>query len=171
MVNIISLNRWGTTEERFERAVRRQGECLIWTAGKNTMGYGLITTPDGVKVVTHRYSYERAMGPIPEGLSLDHICHNKACVEPKHLRLVTQKQNQEHLRGPNSRSTTGVRGVQIVKPRGKNGGAIRYRAKVGHNRRSYDAGTYATIAEAEAAAIALRLQLFTHNDLDRKAAA
>jgi len=158
-------------DERFDRRTKRQGDCLVWVGGRNTSGYGQIVTSHRVKVCAHRYAYERAVGPIPAGAVVDHICRNKGCVEPSHLRLATTKQNAENLSGPQERNAAGVRGVQLVKSRGKSGGIIGYRGRVVHNRKGYEAGTHKTLAEAEAAVIKLRLELFTHNDLDRKAVA
>lgn len=156
--------RWGTPEERFTQRTKRQGTCLVWTGSVNSMGYGQMTV-DRVKVCVHRYSYERSVGPIPEGMLIDHRCHNKACVEPKHLRPVTPKQNIEHLRGAYSSSKTGVRGVHLDSRRGT------YTAEVVHNYVKHNLGSYRTIAEAEAVVIAKRNELFTHNDYDRKAVA
>jgi len=157
----------GTLDQRFDRRTERRGDCLVWIGGKNTSGYGQIVMSKRSKVCAHRYSYERSVGPIPVGMVVDHICRNKACVEPTHLRLATTKQNGENLTGANSRSTTGVRGVQIVNSRGRDNVIIGYRGRVVHNRKGHNAGTYKTLAEAEAAVIELRNLLFTHNDLDR----
>jgi hypothetical protein len=105
------------------------------------------------------------VGPIPEGLYLDHICHNPPCVNPDHLRPVTQKQNMENHSGPQKNNTSsGVRGVTWFK-RDKN-----WKAQIGHHGKNFHIGYYSTIAEAEAAVIAKRLELFTHNDVDRRAA-
>jgi hypothetical protein len=90
--------RWATPEARFDAATERQGDCLIWKGQDNGLGYGQIRV-NNRKVTVHRFSYERFVGPIPDGMYLDHICHNKRCVEPSHLRPVTNKQNLENLTG------------------------------------------------------------------------
>lgn len=41
----------------------------------------------------HRWAYENLVGPIPEGLVIDHLCRNKRCVNPDHLEAVTQQEN------------------------------------------------------------------------------
>lgn len=88
-------------------------------------------------------------------MQVDHICHNHACVNLSHLRLVTNKQNSEHRAGPYSNSTTGVRGIT------RNG--AKWRARVGHNYRKHFVGDFDSLEEAEAAVISKRNELFTHN--------
>lgn len=53
-------------------------------------GYGVFGRPHRL---AHRLSFERVYGPIPDGLTVDHECEVKACVEPEHLRLLTAKEN------------------------------------------------------------------------------
>jgi hypothetical protein len=94
-------------------------------------------------------------------MELDHMCHNHACVNPDHLRVATRKQNSENRSGAYSNSGTGVRGVSWDKARGL------YRATVMHNYKQVMVGRYETPEEAEEAVKAKRLELFTHNLLDR----
>jgi len=82
--------------ERFWPNVEKTDECWIWKGGANKRGYGSFF--DGVwNVRAHRYSYELAIGPIPPGLHLDHLCRNTRCVRPDHLEPVTGEEN--HRRG------------------------------------------------------------------------
>lgn len=88
--------------ERFWPKVNKTKTCWLWTGSKNNKGYGQIArgapAPRNKKMVyAHRVSYEMVNGPIPEGLSLDHLCRMPSCVNPAHLEAVTHKENT--LRG------------------------------------------------------------------------
>lgn len=67
--------------------------CWLWQAAKDRDGYGHFW-PHWQKVMrAHRWSYEYHVGPIPEGLTLDHLCQVKACCNPDHLEPVTNREN------------------------------------------------------------------------------
>lgn len=67
-------------------------ECVPWTRAIGADGYG--RQWDGRQMaLAHRLVYEREVGPIPEGLQIDHLCRNRACVNPAHLEPVTQRVN------------------------------------------------------------------------------
>lgn len=72
------------------------GPCWIWTGRRQEEGYGRFgvreLTPSGTKLA-HRAAYELTVGPIPDGLHLDHLCRVPACVNPSHLEPVTVKEN------------------------------------------------------------------------------
>lgn len=78
---------------RFVSKLDRQ-ECWIWLGGRNRQGYGFFY-PHGpaTRILAHRYSYEFFLGPIPEGLTIDHLCRVRACVRPSHLEAVTSEVN------------------------------------------------------------------------------
>lgn len=71
--------------------VRTAMECWLWQAG-TSRGYGLFRL-NGKLLPAHRVAYESTRGPIPKGLTLDHLCRNRACVNPLHLEAVTHRMN------------------------------------------------------------------------------
>ena len=80
--------------ERFAaKTVRTASGCIDWTASVNNKGYATFTVAPGRTVVAHRYAYEVHVGPIPAGMVLDHLCRNRACVNPDHMEPVTQSEN------------------------------------------------------------------------------
>lgn len=158
-----------TAQDRFWAKVDKIGpvhpqlgtRCWIWTAARSSRGYGQIRF-GGKLVYAHRYSYELATGMFwPMVSEVDHRCHNPACVNPQHLRSASHKANLEHRRGANRNSSSGVRGVYWHKA------ANRWTAETKHNCHKIYLGLFDTIAEADAAIIAKRCELFTHNDADR----
>lgn len=154
-----------TLEERFWVKVDKSDNCWIWIASLRN-GYGAINPGrhSSTPLYAHRVSYEWANGPIPEGMQVDHACHNRACVNPDHLRLATNKQNTENHNGPNANNkSTGIRGVLKVTQKKRTA----WWGRVKHNGVIHYCGIHSTPEEAEAAVVAKRLELFTHNDLDR----
>lgn len=66
--------------------------CWQWTAGKNSGGYGRFKRDDKSEPA-HRLMYEHCVGQIPETLDCDHLCRNRACVNPAHMEPVTRREN------------------------------------------------------------------------------
>lgn len=66
--------------------------CWEWHGARNDRGYGQLRV-DGRVQSTHRLSYEIHVGPIPDGLQLDHLCRNRCCCNPQHLEPVTPAVN------------------------------------------------------------------------------
>lgn len=153
-----------TLEERFWSKVDKSGDCWEWTASRYNYGHGQFFIGPNRRSrcrPAHRVSYEMANGPIPDSLVIDHICHNPPCVNPAHLRAVTQKENTENRRGAHKSSKSGVRGVWHA-PNGK------WRARLTHHGEEIRLGSFETLEDAEAAVIAKRNELFTCNDADRR---
>ncbi len=83
-----------TIEERFLARVDQCGpdECWLWIT-TSTSAYGTFRLDSGRYVVAHRFAYELLVGPIPDGLTLDHLCRKTRCVNPAHLEPVTHSEN------------------------------------------------------------------------------
>ena len=77
--------------------------CWEWISMRDNKGYGRISV--GMRrMFAHRLSYETFAGPIPNGLHIDHLCRNRACINPGHLEPVTLMENVS--RGPCSPTKT-----------------------------------------------------------------
>lgn len=96
----------------------RPGECWPWTGPVSTNGYGRYRRQQA-----HRLTYEFFIGPIPDGLELDHLCRVRNCVSPLHLEPVTHRENT--LRGETLPAAQLARGTcpygHAYDPRGKDG--------------------------------------------------
>lgn len=125
-------------DERFALRTHWEGDCLVWDVPA-WKGYAIFRV-NGKKVRAHRYAWEREHGPIPDGMLVDHTCHNRACVNVNHLRLATPSQNSAHRAGANQGSNL-PRNVKRT-PYG------RYMAIVA---KKY-LGTFESVSEASAAA-------------------
>lgn len=76
--------------------------CWPWIGKLNADGYGLFTGSRR-RVRAHRFAYELLVGPIPDGLVLDHLCRNPCCVNPTHLEPVTIRENVLRGVGPSAK--------------------------------------------------------------------
>lgn len=141
-------------EERMEfyTARNEQSGCLEWTGTVLENGYGYMSKTLSGTHAPHRHAWAVANGPIPRGAWIDHICHNRRCVEPRHLRLANVVQNGTNRAGANRNSTTGVRGVH----RHQGGFRVRMQFKGKH----HDGGVFSTLAEAEVTAKQMRDALY-----------
>lgn len=93
------MGRWDKTQwSDFQEkcASLAEEECWIWD-GYTICGYGYVsqslTPKEPINHYVHRLMYQERVGPIPDGLFLDHLCRNKRCANPKHLEPVTPAEN------------------------------------------------------------------------------
>lgn len=80
--------------DRFWSKVDKGGDCWEWTAAISH-GYGAFKV-GAFNARAHRFSYELTVGPIPDGYDLHHTCHNRSCVNPRHLVPMTRKEHLAH---------------------------------------------------------------------------
>lgn len=89
------------TEAEWRRLSRYEVQpdgCWRWQGSLNHAGYGRIKLRDRWQAI-HRAVYEAHRGPIPDGLELDHLCRNRACVNPDHLEPVARQENIRRAHG------------------------------------------------------------------------
>lgn len=93
----MSLYRGDKTKRSFESRLEQvyfepNTGCWLWPSYVNDLGYGF-TIYGGKRMTAHRASYSHHFGPIPEGMGILHSCDVPSCINPKHLRPGTQKEN------------------------------------------------------------------------------
>lgn len=83
--------------DRFREKIAKTDLCWFWTGPQTARGYGYLIVTNGrassKMLYAHRISHEMYLGPIPDGLVIDHLCRNIRCVNPDHLEAVTQGEN------------------------------------------------------------------------------
>jgi hypothetical protein len=84
--------RAATLRRFWSKVMDRPDGCWEWTGAQNSRGYGSVGI-DGVVRSTHRVAYEMLAGPIPDELTIDHLCHRKTCCNPAHLEVVSISEN------------------------------------------------------------------------------
>lgn len=152
------IRRYTTPEEAFAARTEWQGDCLVWTGGRNRDGYGYLVV-NGRSEGAHRYGYSREHGEIAKGMVIDHKCHNRACANHEHLRAVTQKQNLQNPRGPRKTNSSGYLHVYWDTSKKK------WVVRVTQSGKRHYGGFFSDKEEANLAAIELRERLRPGNTL------
>lgn len=108
-INIITrLGALAESDPRFwGRFIETPAGCWEWQGASNQYGYGRFG-----RGYVHREAYERAVGPIPDGLDIDHLCRNRGCGNPGHLEPVTHFENCR--RGSQAQQTHCVNGHEFA---------------------------------------------------------
>ncbi len=98
---MLGVRRYSTAPHpaRFWELVIKTEGCWWWMGNHTSEGYGSYWR-NGRQLLAHRLAYKMEIGPIPEGLVLDHLCRNPSCVNPAHLQPVTQRINTRRGIGP-----------------------------------------------------------------------
>ncbi len=104
--------------------------CWLWAGAKSVDGYGQ-KHANGATVSVHTESYKAHVGPIPDGLEIDHLCRVRACYNPAHLETVTHAENMRraNLVRTYERGDVCVHGHQkdgVRSDAGSRGGSRRY---------------------------------------------
>ena len=93
---VTPLSRFNKKWKLYTKHYYKGAPCWEWGGGIMKNGYGTFWY-EGRTMLVHRWSYGYLVEPIPEGLTIDHLCRNRTCVRPSHLEAVTSRENT--LRG------------------------------------------------------------------------
>lgn len=106
-----------TSPERFWRMVGMgPNGCWVWLGYKDSDGYGHFHVSSSPKksTVAHKWLWEHERGPVPTGLTLDHVCRNTSCVRPDHLVIETRARNTSKARALQPRPAHCIRGHEFT---------------------------------------------------------
>jgi len=87
------------TETDFWQRVTKTATCWLWNGSDRGKGYCAVRF-NGLQVFAHRLAWELTNGPIQAGLTIDHLCRNRRCVNPRHMEVVSVRENVLRGVGP-----------------------------------------------------------------------
>ena len=132
--------------------------CWVWTRGLDQNGYGKVSFQGKTRSV-HRLMFSVFVGPLVEGLVVDHIdCISTACCNPAHLRQISGAGNSQNQRGPRSNNISGQPGVVWDKRYEK------WRAQIKVDRKCHHLGYFTNLDDAIAARKAGEQQYHPYRD-------
>lgn len=118
--------------------------CWPWVGSKSPRGYGQWRAKDQRLYAAHRLAFEDKFGPIPDGMVCDHLCHNRSCVNPDHIRVCSNTENvRNQVLHKNNRS--GFKGVSFIASRQK------WTSKIMVDRKTINLGYFDNAESAHAA--------------------
>lgn len=142
------------SDRLLEKTTPGHGGCVIWTAGLNA-GYGVLyVASEKAPRRAHRLSYELFVGPIPDGLQLDHLCHtrdaacpggeclHRRCINPHHLEPVTNQENAR--RSPHTQVGSNIRKTHCPQGHPYSGENLRFDPCGGRHCKSCDLASWDT---------------------------
>lgn len=149
-------NKYGL-RDRFNLCIKKTNYCWEWIGSISGNGYGQITY-NKKHYLAHRLAFLFLVGELNSGMVIDHICHNARCVNPDHLRQITQPENmQNQLEQKNKTSI--YRGVSFDKTRNK------WKAYVKVNKKIIYLGRYIDEKIANEVAKAGRLKFLPYSTI------
>lgn len=148
-----------TAQEYFLGNVEKSDDCWEWTGYIGLNGYGTACYA-GKRKLAHRFSWEIHNGKVPEE-NIDHICCNRGCVNPDHLRIANHAQNSQNKSVSWKESNTGFRGIHRDR---RNGRYVAYGTVAGKRQHI---GSYGTVEEAKRAAVAWRRENMPYSVADQ----
>lgn len=101
-------------------AKTKPADCIVWTGALNSRGYPCFAV-GGVSQLAHRVAYEAHHGTIPDGLTVDHLCGFRRCVNPQHLEAVPRGENNRRATSAAELCVNGHPLVDLGRKDGKRG--------------------------------------------------